>query len=50
VTGASLDNGLLNVDLRRPLPETKVRTIAIKPAASKANGKTTIDVASDVNA
>jgi len=48
VTGASLDNGLLNVDLRRPVAETKVRTIAITPAASKANGKTTIDVASGV--
>jgi HSP20 family molecular chaperone IbpA len=30
VVGAELDNGLLHVDLRRPLPEVKVRTIEIK--------------------
>lgn len=29
VTGASLDNGLLNIDLVRPLAETKVRRIEI---------------------
>lgn len=29
VTGASLDNGLLNIDLVRPLSETKVRRIEI---------------------
>jgi HSP20 family molecular chaperone IbpA len=29
VTGASLDNGLLNIDLVRPLSETKVRKIEI---------------------
>ena len=30
VTGASLDNGLLNIDLRRRAPEGLVRPIAIK--------------------
>lgn len=32
VVGANLNNGLLNIDLRRPLPESRVRTIAIKTA------------------
>jgi HSP20 family molecular chaperone IbpA len=30
VTGASLDNGLLNIDLRRRAPEGLVRSVAIK--------------------
>ncbi|MBL8670706.1 MAG: Hsp20 family protein [Alphaproteobacteria bacterium] len=30
VTGASLDAGLLHVDLRRPPPQSRARTIAIK--------------------
>ena len=30
VTSAALDNGLLHVDLERPLVEPKVRTVAIK--------------------
>lgn len=30
VKGAWLDNGLLHIDLARPLPEAKIRTIAIK--------------------
>lgn len=30
VVGADLDNGLLNIDLRRPVPESRVRTIDIK--------------------
>ncbi len=47
VTGASLDNGLLNIDLRRILPETVVQTIPI--TAGKDGKKTqTIDVAADV--
>jgi hypothetical protein len=29
VEGAFLDNGLLHVDLRRPVPEARVRTIQI---------------------
>jgi HSP20 family molecular chaperone IbpA len=35
VEGAWLDNGLLHVDLRRPLPEARVKTIRI---ASHGNG------------
>ena len=35
VEGAWLDNGLLHVDLRRPQPEARVKTIRI---ASKGNG------------
>lgn len=32
VRGAWLDNGLLHVDLVRPMPETKVRTVEIRNA------------------
>jgi hypothetical protein len=35
VEGAWLDNGLLHVDLRRPLPEARVKTIQI---ATRGNG------------
>jgi HSP20 family molecular chaperone IbpA len=42
VRGAFLDNGLLHIDLERPVPETRVRVVEIKPAA-KPTG-TTIDV------
>jgi len=35
VEGAWLDNGLLHVDLRRPLPEARVKTIKI---ATRGNG------------
>jgi HSP20 family molecular chaperone IbpA len=35
VEGAFLDNGLLHVDLRRPVPEPRVRTIHI---ATRGNG------------
>jgi HSP20 family molecular chaperone IbpA len=35
VEGAWLDNGLLHIDLRRPQPESRVKTIRI---ASKGNG------------
>lgn len=35
VTGASLDNGLLNIDLVRPLSETKVRKIEIAEGDTK---------------
>ncbi|MCK8783057.1 Hsp20 family protein [Roseomonas sp. NAR14] len=37
VEGAWLDNGLLHVDLKRPQPETRVRTIRI---VTKGNGVT----------
>jgi len=40
VTGAALDNGLLNVDLRRRAPEGLVRSIAIKTGKGKpVNGE-----------
>jgi HSP20 family molecular chaperone IbpA len=35
VEGAWLDNGLLHVDLRRPVPEVRVKTIQI---ATRGNG------------
>jgi HSP20 family molecular chaperone IbpA len=38
VTGAWTDNGLLHVDLKRPTPEAKVRTVEIKSAGSAQNG------------
>lgn len=42
VKGAWLDNGLLHVDLARPLPEAKVRTIEIsKGEIGKGNHSTT---------
>jgi hypothetical protein len=33
VKGAWLDNGLLHIDLARPMPEPKVKTIPITRAA-----------------
>ncbi|MBP2228244.1 Hsp20 family protein [Azospirillum agricola] len=48
VIGCSLDNGLLNIDLTRPMPEPKVRTIKIEqPRAAGSPGPQTIDVAAD---
>ncbi len=46
VLGATLDNGLLHIDLRRPLPEPKVRTIKIGTSAASKDGAgpQTIDV------
>jgi HSP20 family molecular chaperone IbpA len=48
ITGASLDNGLLNIDLERRVPEPAVRVIKIEDAAkgAKAKAKTpkTVDV------
>jgi HSP20 family molecular chaperone IbpA len=50
VTGASLDNGLLNVDLTRPQSETKVRQVKIRTSRA-ADGSVatsrTIDVGAD---
>lgn len=48
VTGASLDNGLLNVDLRRILPDREVQTIAIKSGKDSKKSQT-IDVSNDKN-
>jgi hypothetical protein len=36
VKGAWLDNGLLHIDLARPMPEPKVKTIPITRAAGTA--------------
>lgn len=46
VIGAVLDNGLLHIDLKRPLPEAKVRTIEIRQPAKdgSASGAQTIDM------
>lgn len=45
VSGATLDNGLLNIDLKRPLPATRVRTVEIR---KKSRGTAhTLDVESD---
>jgi len=46
VIGAHLDNGLLHIDLRRPIPEPKVRTIKIGTPSNgvDASGPQTIDV------
>jgi len=47
VVGASLDNGLLNIDLRRIVPETVVQTIQIK-AGKDGKKSQAIDVEADV--
>lgn len=46
IVGATLDNGLLNIDLRRLMPETTVQTIKIKSAKDMKRAQT-IDVATD---
>lgn len=43
VIGASADNGLLHIDLRRIIPETMVQTIKIRPAKEERGSKA-IDV------
>jgi len=48
VTGAALDNGLLHIDLERPVPEPEVRTIKIQNGGGAGSGpkrQRTIDVA-----
>jgi len=44
VTGAWTDNGLLNVDLKRPIPETRVKTVEIRSAARTRPGKSSVDL------
>ena len=44
VTGAWMDNGLLHVDLQRPVPETRVKTVEIKSAPKPAGGVKSIDL------
>ncbi len=43
VSGATLDNGLLNIELKRPIPANKVRTIEIRKKSGKK--AQTLDVA-----
>jgi HSP20 family molecular chaperone IbpA len=51
VSAASLDNGLLHIDLKRPLPENRTRTIEIRSRASTARAEPkTIDVSSESGA
>jgi HSP20 family molecular chaperone IbpA len=43
VAGAEIDNGLLHVDLKRPLPEIRVQTVKIRSAragGAKTGGRT----------
>ena len=50
VKGAWLDNGLLHVDLARPQPEVRVRTIQInKPAPAKPVVDATYEAAQDTS-
>jgi HSP20 family molecular chaperone IbpA len=45
VMGASLDNGLLSIDLRRPKVEPQVRTVPIKkPGTAARNGAANVSV------
>lgn len=45
IEGASLDNGLLHIDLRQPLPEARVQTIKIDSAkAGKKDAGQTLDL------
>jgi len=45
VTGASLDNGLLNIELRRPPVETRIQKVEIRSASGAKQTRKTIDVA-----
>ncbi len=44
VNAAFLDNGLLHVDLQRPMPETRVRSIKIEQSAPPSGDVPTIGV------
>lgn len=44
VTNATIDNGLLHVDLQRPMPESRVRTIRIEKATRSNGSAPAIDV------
>ena len=45
VAGASMDNGLLHVDLERPRIETRVKTIEIQGGQDESKRRPTLDVA-----
>lgn len=47
VHNATLDNGLLHIDLVRPRPEPRVKTIPIQGASRTATAPRTIDVGGD---
>ena len=49
VVGATLDNGLLNIDLKRPLPEPKILKITIERAGGRSEvaGSCSIPVSLD---
>jgi len=44
VTGASTDNGLLHVDLKRPLADTRIKTVEIKSTAKNPPHGKALDV------
>ncbi len=44
VEAATLDNGLLHIDLVRPLPESRARTIEISSAKGSGAGGATLDL------
>jgi HSP20 family molecular chaperone IbpA len=44
VTGARLDNGLLSIDLVRPVAEPRIRTIRIDAGKKDAGSDNTIDI------
>ncbi len=47
VAGAELINGLLNIDLVRPEPETRVRTVAIETASKSRSSQISVDPQTD---
>ena len=44
VTGARLDNGLLEIDLLRPMAEPRIRTIRIDAGKEAGRADNTIDI------
>ena len=47
ISGATLDNGLLHIDLRRQPQETRVQEIEIKDRAGQNSQSQTIDMCTD---
>lgn len=47
VTGAWMDNGLLHVDLKRPLPESRIKTVEIKTETKPGGTRQSIDLTPD---
>ncbi|HLG90535.1 MAG TPA: Hsp20 family protein [Alphaproteobacteria bacterium] len=47
VTGAWMDNGLLHIDLIRPMPETRIKTVEIKSAPKSSAQVKSIDLTQD---